>query len=611
MRAFDFSLKTIATALAVAGIVACSQELPKTITFPHYAVRNVDSQEITCIEKTDTATVVSIKSFFIPGWWIRIDPGIHLLADGKKYPLIGTESITPGKKFIMPKKGEPNEGIAEYKLFFSPLPYDAEECSLIESNARGSFNFLHIDLTGKPAKPSKAPRIRTKTLPAPSFDSGMARVEFVLGCSLRGLPKMDATLYCQSLFPLEVEEYSAKFDDTGTAVFEFWLNGTGKCRGWIDEDNARASFFVEPGGTVKVILDGSSRNKTIERFGLDESATSRPVFSGSYSDLNNFISSDSDSKYSFYLYDVILSSGANSGEELFMAVKDSCERKMEAVDADASIPPIGRAFYKSAIIAEAFNAIKAAPYILETQGKESLTIPVEAYKWLSGFELDSPDRAFSGHVYASLADPSVLAYSCPKGEGYLAEIKYALPLIAKVRSGESLTEEELAKAKSFKTPLFAKGIFKAMEDYAGAMQQLPDNVSSFPDLPPEHILDTILERYKGKTVLVTVWETGFPFITQAIKAIESDKSKRYKDVTFVYITGTVSPRDKWLAMIPEIKGEHYYLNDGQMASVLSELGSKYFHAYMVVAPDGSRVYTRVGWNDKVRDKLENTLKKYK
>ena len=52
MRAFEFPLKTMVMVLAVAGIMACSQELPKTLTAPVYAVRNADNQEITCIERT-------------------------------------------------------------------------------------------------------------------------------------------------------------------------------------------------------------------------------------------------------------------------------------------------------------------------------------------------------------------------------------------------------------------------------------------------------------------------------------------------------------------------------------------------------------------------------
>jgi hypothetical protein len=552
-----------------------------------------------------------MKSFFIPGWWIMFSPGTHLIADGKRYPLIGTENITPGTKFKMPKKGEPNEGVAEYKLFFAPLPDSAKECSMVEGDTRGSFNFLHIDLTGKPGEPWRAPKIKSQTLPAPSFDSGKARVEFVLGCSLEGLPKMDASLYCTDLFPLNQEVYSARFDDSGTAVFEFWLNGTGRCWGWIDEGNAyTGEFFVEPGGTVRVYLDGSSRHKTIKHLELDESAPLRLRFGGSYADLNNAITSNLYSKYSLAIFGKEFASEAKNGEDYYHAVKDSLERRIIAIASDNSLSPLGRSACRIAIIADACDAILVADHIRRFRGKEAVSVPDEAYEWLGGFALDSPDMVFSGHTCSNLGAQALLPYSCPGGEGYLAELPAALPLMEKARHGESLTEDEIARTESFKTPLLSKGIHHAQESYSEAMAELPQGVSSFPDLPPEHILDTILERYKGKTVLLTVWATWHLQCTQSIRHLDGDKKSRFKDVAFVYITGTTSPRDKWLSMIPEIQGEHYYLDDKQIESILKELDSNEYNTYLLVAPDGTRVYSRIDWHDKIRDKLINTLKKY-
>lgn len=44
--------------------------------------------------------------------------------------------------------------------------------------------------------------------------------------------------------------------------------------------------------------------------------------------------------------------------------------------------------------------------------------------------------------------------------------------------------------------------------------------------------------------------------------------------------------------------------------VSKELDSHEYNTYLLVAPDGTRVYSRIDWHDKIRDKLINTLKKY-
>ncbi len=99
-------------------LVSCTTKLPQKVDYPHYAFRNIASQELISVERTDTATVLSFKSFYLSHQWIKVSPEAYL-TDGKtKYALKGTVGITPGELLYMD-----DDGHAEYKLLFEPTPH--------------------------------------------------------------------------------------------------------------------------------------------------------------------------------------------------------------------------------------------------------------------------------------------------------------------------------------------------------------------------------------------------------------------------------------------------------------------------------------------------------
>ena len=119
---------------------SCTGKLPPKVDYPRYDFRNTSSQELVCVERTDTATILSFHSFFIPRQWIRVAKEAYLTDGAKHYSLIGSEGITPGEDLFMDDKGE-----AEYKLLFEPIPSRVREISYIENEDAGAFLFYHID----------------------------------------------------------------------------------------------------------------------------------------------------------------------------------------------------------------------------------------------------------------------------------------------------------------------------------------------------------------------------------------------------------------------------------------------------------------------------------
>ena len=103
-----------------------------------------------------------------------------------------------------------------------------------------------------------------------------------------------------------------------------------------------------------------------------------------------------------------------------------------------------------------------------------------------------------------------------------------------------------------------------------------------------------------------IWATWCTPCLAGIRALEPLKTTDYADVDFVYLTGETSPKSTWLEMVPTIRGDHYYLTDKQLKSILDRLGSDGYPTYFVVRRNGMNGSVLVGYNE---DKLKNLLNK--
>lgn len=145
---------------------------------------------------------------------------------------------------------------------------------------------------------------------------------------------------------------------------------------------------------------------------------------------------------------------------------------------------------------------------------------------------------------------------------------------------------------------FFSGFFDGDEE---SEPQYPDveilssNAQKAPDVAPQAMLDAILSRYAGEVVLVDLWATWCDPCKKAIEKLEPLKANRFKDVKFVYITDRTSPQEDWNSMIPNINGDHYYLNGAGVDVILEQLGSGGYPTYLIVDRNGNRSETFIGY----------------
>jgi hypothetical protein len=85
---------------------------------PSYEFKNSGIYNVTKIELTDTATLLTIHNTFIPHWWVQFDYSdfIRDSETGEEFKLKGIQGAVIGEKLWMPDSGD-----STIMLIFPPL----------------------------------------------------------------------------------------------------------------------------------------------------------------------------------------------------------------------------------------------------------------------------------------------------------------------------------------------------------------------------------------------------------------------------------------------------------------------------------------------------------
>ena len=106
-------------------LCACQQK-EKVVERPSFGVRTSNTLEINKIVMNDSATIFYVDAFYHPNYWIRIDSGTHLVANGENYPILSSEGIKLNDYHWMPESGQ-----CSFQLTFPALPRSVKTVDFI------------------------------------------------------------------------------------------------------------------------------------------------------------------------------------------------------------------------------------------------------------------------------------------------------------------------------------------------------------------------------------------------------------------------------------------------------------------------------------------------
>lgn len=593
-------MRKILTLLFVLVALA-GQAKEKTIVWEELAVGYSPNPQfmITKVEFSKEKTTLYAVYQNPPDGWFRISKESYLQSDGKTYAIVGSDSIALGEECYTDEE----TWLREFVLYFKPLPLDTKEFDFLEGTASNDFKVfnIHEESYTMPVTPVpdeyKADYAEEDVLAELKYSDEPATIHFKAMNYRKGMNTEVQVQYVDLKNPADPVDAKVYLDDNGEATLRLPI-----CfpqMGWTTIFNipwaSRCALYLAPGKEVTVLID---------MLHDDSKANSKFVgFKGYFAkfdrewyplvvDYEKAFAEVEEPKWNDF-HDVATLMNALKKEKdcgTDILKRFSCSKTwMDYMMADQYNPP----FLDNVVADSLLNSEEFTDFVLQNYTRN----------------LYSPTAMF-GNRFVDASRYYVKATNARGINADLARYCYYLP---QVLDGKDVPKP-LIEDKNL-SDLYDKYVEEYKRSVASNKEKVTGNEHihylDMKEVAPDKVLSTILDRYKGKTVLIDIWATWCGPCRVAIDQMKPMKQElEGKDIVYIYMTSSTSEFDTWKELIPDIHGEHYYLTEEQLNHILQQYGEQAYPTYAIYNRKGERTYLTTGFPgvEAMKKELEKATK---
>ena len=629
MKTMHFCQKALSLVVFLMLVVSSTAQAKRVVERPYFFASNNHKLEIERVTLDKKATVLDVK-IYQAGGKVGIDSHAALTANGATYAYLGSPQLPKGVFVKVPECG-----YVSATLRFKPMPETTTEFDFREVADNSGWNIYGVRLDGKRPQADIPQHLLQqafdKKVELPSTDLNLGKT--VVNVRLVGYkPEYGTTLdvlvenwFSPQRMPFDHDSISVD----GTCSIS--ANAILPAIATIRVNRMEIPFLAVPHDTTTVIVDLTTQALAATHLFADDASIKKYVwFEGKYAAVDTELQSVKEKLEVFgkTFFDDICGMTPLQYRDY---VQKAYEQKLSAIDADKTISVATRTLahsYLSMNYASALfgfkNNIAMAPMIVGKKGVRRADLNVDTLSYFKPLEQLPILHSKNQRYYSFLADfTSSFCRQYMAEDPLLDDIAVGKRLSRSLGRKHLLTEQQMAAARdSIANDMVRELLFADNEDLKSQQKSADEkmvemiktasssSVYSIIDIDPkmsaEQIFPSIINKYKGKTLLLDFWNTWCMPCRAAMSAIRPLK-EQLTDVVYVYIADASSPVGKWGEMIKTISGVHVRLTEEQ-ADALGDL----YHfsgipTYFVVNKEGKITYQTTSFPgvDKLREVLKS------
>lgn len=629
MKTMHFSQKALSLVVFLMLVVSSTAQAKRVVERPYFFASNNHKLEIERVTLDKKATVLDVK-IYQAGGKVGIDSHAALTANGATYAYLGSPQLPKGVFVKVPECG-----YVSATLRFKPMPETTTEFDFREVADNSGWNIYGVRLDGKRPQADIPQHLLQqafdKKVVLPSTDLNLGKT--VVNVRLLGYkPEYGTTL--DVIVDNWFSPYRMPFDHDSVSVdgtCSISANAILPTIATIRVNRMEIPFLAVPHDTTTVIVDLTTQALAATHLFADDASVKKYVwFEGKYAAVDTELQSVKEKLdvYGKTFFDDICGMTPLQYRDY---VQKAYEQKLSAIDADKTISVATRTLahshlsmnYASALFGFK-NNIAMAPMIVGKKGVRRADLNVDTLSYFKPLEQLPILHSKNQRYYSFLADfTSSFCRQYMAEDPLLDDIAVGKRLSRSLGRKHLLTEQQMAAARdSIANDMVRELLFADNEDLKSQQKSADEkmvemiktanssSVYSIIDIDPkmsaEQIFPSIINKYKGKTLLLDFWNTWCMPCRAAMSAIRPLK-EQLTDVVYVYIADASSPVGKWGEMIKTISGVHVRLTEEQADALGDQYHFSGIPTYFVVNKEGKITYQTTSFPgvDKLREVLKS------